>query len=66
MTTQLPPDLARFGEQYERAARRELPRRRRRRGLKLAAASSTAIAAIAAIAAGTVLARAIPGSCGWG
>jgi hypothetical protein len=50
MTNQIPPHLARFGEQYERAARRELPRRPQRRALRLAAASSTAITAIVAIA----------------
>jgi hypothetical protein len=50
MTNQLPPNLARFGEQYERAARRELPRPPRRRALRLAAASGTAVAAVAAIA----------------
>jgi hypothetical protein len=58
MIDQLPPNLARFGEQYERAARRELPRRPRRprrRALRLVAVSGTATAAIVAIVAITVL-----------
>ncbi len=48
MTSQIPSSLARFGDEYEQAARRELPRRAPRRALRLAAASSTALVAVAA------------------
>jgi hypothetical protein len=51
MTEQIPPSLIRFGAEFERAARRELAlasRGSRRRTFRLAAASSTALAAIAA------------------
>jgi hypothetical protein len=48
VTSQIPSSLARFGDEYEQAARRELPRRAPRRPLRLAAAGSTALAAVAA------------------
>ncbi|MGO9956009.1 MAG: hypothetical protein ACLP50_08505 [Solirubrobacteraceae bacterium] len=51
MTDQIPPILMRFGEQYEQAARRELPPGPgwpRRRTLQRAALSSTAVVAIIA------------------
>lgn len=53
MTSQIPPRLIQFADEYEQAARRELPARSRRRTVQIAAAGSTAIAAVAA---GAVLA----------
>lgn len=53
MTDQIPPSLMRFGAEFEQAARRELspaPRRSRRRTFRLAAASTTALVAIATAA----------------
>jgi hypothetical protein len=48
MTDQIPPSLQRFGVEFEQAARRELSRGPRARRFALAAAGSTAVAAIAA------------------